>query len=95
MLRSVTDWLGITVDGSFSGWATADDIHNAARQGVTLVEVNRALPAAQIASSSTLRSAMELIMVSNTSVAVVEDDGRFGGIVTLEDIRRSLAVDEP
>lgn len=90
-----SDWLGITVDGSFSGWATADDIHNAARQGVTLVEVNRALPAAQITSSSTLRSAMELIMASNTSVAVVEDDGRFGGVVTLEDIRRSLGVDEP
>ena len=34
-------------------------------------------------------------MVSNTSVAVIEDNGRFGGVVTLEDIRRSLAVDEP
>jgi len=35
---------------------------------------------------------MELIMVSNSSVAVIDDNGRFGGVVTLEDIRRSLAA---
>jgi osmoprotectant transport system ATP-binding protein len=90
-----SDWLGITVDGSFSGWATADDVRRAGETGTLLTGVARELPAAQVASSSTLRSAMELIMVSNTSVAVVEDDDRFGGVVTLEDIRRSLAVDEP
>ncbi|HYN31660.1 MAG TPA: betaine/proline/choline family ABC transporter ATP-binding protein [Ilumatobacteraceae bacterium] len=90
-----SDWLGITVDGSFSGWATADDVHHAARQGGTLADVEREVPAAQVDSSSTLRRAMELIMVSNTSVAVIDDNGRFGGVVTLEDIRRSLAVDEP
>lgn len=90
-----SDWLGITVDGSFSGWATADDVRRASETGASLHGVARELPAAQVASSSTLRSAMELIMVSNTSVAVIEADGRFGGVVTLEDIRRSLAVDEP
>jgi osmoprotectant transport system ATP-binding protein len=90
-----SDWLGLTVDGSFSGWATADDVRRACETGAGLAGVVRELPAAQVASSSTLRSAMELIMVSNTSVAVIEDDGRFGGVVTLEDIRRSLAVDEP
>ena len=90
-----SDWLGITVDGSFAGWATADDVHHVARQGGTLADAARELPAAQVDSTSTLRSAMELIMVSNTSVAVVDDNGRFGGVVTLEDIRRSLAVDEP
>jgi CBS domain-containing protein len=34
---------------------------------------------------------MELIMSSNSSVAVIDDGGRFGGVVTLEDIRRALA----
>jgi osmoprotectant transport system ATP-binding protein len=90
-----SDWLGITTGGRFSGWATADDVRRAAETGSVLALVARELPAAQVAASSTLRSAMELIMVSNTSVAVIEDNGRFGGIVTLEDIRRSLAVDEP
>jgi osmoprotectant transport system ATP-binding protein len=93
--RERSDWLGITVDGRFTGWATADDVRRAGETGDTLASLARQLPAAQVASSSTLRSAMELIMVSNTSVAVIEDNGRFGGVVTLEDIRRSLAVDEP
>ena len=93
--RERSEWLGITVDGQFSGWATADDVIAAARSGNALTDVARELPAAQVASTSTLRSAMELIMVSNTSVAVIDDNGRFGGVVTLEDIRRSLAVDEP
>jgi osmoprotectant transport system ATP-binding protein len=93
--RERSDWLGITVDGRFTGWATADDVRRAGETGDTLASLARQLPAAQVASSSTLRSAMELIMVSNTSVAVIEDNGRFGGVVTLEDIRRSLAVGEP
>jgi osmoprotectant transport system ATP-binding protein len=93
--RERSDWLGITVDGRFTGWATAADVRRAGETGDTLASLARQLPAAQVASSSTLRSAMELIMVSNTSVAVIEDNGRFGGVVTLEDIRRSLAVDEP
>jgi CBS domain-containing protein len=93
--RERSDWLGITVDGRFTGWATAADVRRAGETGDTLASLARQLPAAQVASSSTLRSAMELIMVSNTSVAVIEDSGRFGGVVTLEDIRRSLAVDEP
>jgi CBS domain-containing protein len=34
---------------------------------------------------------MELIMSSNSSVAVIDDGGQFGGVVTLEDIRRALS----
>ena len=41
--------------------------------------------------ASTLRAAMEIIMTSGTSVAVVDDGGRFGGVVTLEGIRAALA----
>lgn len=89
-----SDWLGITLDGRFVGWAAADDVHAAGREGRPLDDVRWSLPAAQVEPTSTLRRAMELIMVSNTSVAVINDDGRFGGVVTLEDIRRSLAVEQ-
>ncbi|MEA2704383.1 MAG: hypothetical protein QOD63_2328, partial [Actinomycetota bacterium] len=41
--------------------------------------------------ASTLRTAMEIIMTSDTSVAVIDDGGRFGGVVTLERIRAALA----
>jgi hypothetical protein len=35
---------------------------------------------------------MEIIMTSDTSVAVVDDGGKFGGVVTLERIRSALAA---
>lgn len=31
-------------------------------------------------------------MTSHTSVAVIDDGGRFGGVVTLEEIRRALEL---
>jgi osmoprotectant transport system ATP-binding protein len=89
------EWLGLTVDGHFSGWARADDVRTAATDCTALADVARFLPAAQVEPTSTLRAAMELIMSSNTSVAVIDDGGRFGGVVTLEDIRRSLAASDP
>lgn len=88
------EWLGLVEHGRFLGWATADDVRAARAAGRPLGDVDRALPAAQVAPSSTLRAAMELIMVSHTSVAVIDDDGRFGGVVSLEDIRRCLADTE-
>jgi hypothetical protein len=38
---------------------------------------------------------MEIIMTSSTSVAVIDDGGRFGGVVTLEGIRAALAEGVP
>jgi len=61
--------------------------------GGALADAQRYLPAAQVAPSSTLRSALEVIMTSRTSVAVINDDGRFRGTVTLERIRGGLAGD--
>jgi CBS domain containing-hemolysin-like protein len=48
-------------------------------------------PAALVSPDSTLRAAMDRIMTARTAVAVVVDEGRFLGLVTLEDIRRALA----
>jgi osmoprotectant transport system ATP-binding protein len=89
-----SDWLGITIDGRFAGWTRALDVDAARAGGRPLGEVERFDPIAQVEPSSTLRAAMELIMSSNSSVAVIDDGGRFGGVVTLEDIRRALASDD-
>ena len=86
-----TDWLGITIDGRFAGWTRVDDVRAARADGTPLADVERFDPIAQVEPSSTLRAAMELIMSSNSSVAVINDGGRFGGVVTLEDIRRALS----
>jgi osmoprotectant transport system ATP-binding protein len=86
-----SEWLGITIDGRFAGWTRAADVAAAAQRGDAIADVERFDPIAQIEPSSTLRAAMELIMSSNSSVAVINDAGRFGGVVTLEDIRRALS----
>ena len=89
-----TDWLGITIDGHFAGWTRIDDVRAARTDGTPLAEVERLPPSAQVEPTSTLRAAMELIMSSNSSVAVIDDGGTFGGVVTLEDIRRALSSDD-
>jgi osmoprotectant transport system ATP-binding protein len=85
------DWLGLTEDDVFIGWVRAADVYAAQDSGLALSDVERQLPAAQVEPSSTLRTAMEFIMVSNTSVAVINDGGKFGGVVTLEGIRQGLS----
>jgi osmoprotectant transport system ATP-binding protein len=91
MAAEGSDWLGIIIDGRFAGWTKVADVEAARAARRPLAEVERFDPIAQIEPSSTLRAAMELIMSSNSSVAVIDDGGRFGGVVTLEDIRRALA----
>jgi osmoprotectant transport system ATP-binding protein len=89
-----SEWLGVTHDEVFLGWADATEVRSRFATGSGLGDVELQVPAAQVEPASTLRAAMELIMVSNSSVAVIDDGGTFGGVVTLEDIRRSLAATE-
>ena len=86
-----SDWLGITIDDRFAGWTKLADVRAARTAGKSLADVERFDPIAQVEPSSTLRAAMELIMSSYSSVAVLDVAGRFGGVVTLEDIRRALS----
>ena len=85
-------WVGLVDGEAFLGWVTVDTITPDARLG----DLERFLPAAQVQLTSTLLTALEVIMNSRTSVAVVHDDGRFKGVVTLERIRAGLAAhDDP
>jgi osmoprotectant transport system ATP-binding protein len=81
-----SEWFGVTSQDVFLGWVHGDDLQG----DETLKSVPRSVPAAQVQPESTLRNAMQIIMTSHTSVAVIDDDGRFGGVVTLELIRASL-----
>jgi osmoprotectant transport system ATP-binding protein len=86
-------WVGVLRDGRFVGWVHADELAAAA----TLADAAIVPPVGRVAPSSTLRSAVEVIMRSDTSVAIIQnEDGRFGGVVTLEHIRGALGLaDEP
>ena len=81
-----SDWVGVTSNGVFLGWVHATDLAG----NEPLETAPKALPAAQVQPDSTLRSAMQIIMTSHTSVAVIDDDGKFGGVVTLELMRAGL-----
>ena len=83
-----TDWLGLLDDGRFHGWVHVDALAKATDlRGVTTER-----PSATLTPGSTLRTAMDLIMATDTSVAVIDDGGKFGGVVTLEQIRDGLRV---
>ncbi len=87
MDRHRAEWIGRTTAGAFDGWVRGEDLQS----GRPFAELTVAVPAAQVRRDSTLREAMEVIMTSDTSVAVVSDHGRFAGVVTLEQIRAGLA----
>jgi osmoprotectant transport system ATP-binding protein len=86
-----TDWVGLVDDGDFLGWVDGRGLDAVAAPR----DLPRERPAAQVTPGSTLREAMEIIMTSSTSVAVIDDDGSFGGVVTLEGIRACLAEGVP
>ena len=86
MAEAGGDWFGVTRDSRFLGWASGDDLDGER----PLDQLPLQAPAALVNADSTLREAMEVIMNSSTAIAVVDDDGRFGGVVTLELIRAQL-----
>jgi osmoprotectant transport system ATP-binding protein len=84
-----TSWVGVLDGDTFLGWVHRDDLADGRRPA----EAPRAEPAGRVTPDNTLRNAMEIIMTSDTSVAVIDDRGRFGGVVTLEALRARLAQD--
>ncbi len=84
-----SDWVGLTEGETFLGWIDGHELGS----GRTLNELPRFMPAAQVTPAQSLRAALEVIMTSRTSVAVINDAGRFRGVVTLEQIRAGLAGD--
>ncbi len=51
-------------------------------------------PRARVSGASTLRAAMEVLLTARHAAALVEEDGRIVGSVSLESIRRALAEEE-
>ncbi len=80
-------WIGVVADGRFLGWVAQDDLD----PGLPMGDQKLAPPAAQVEAGSSLREALEVILNSQTSRAVVSDgNGRFAGVVSLEEIREGL-----
>jgi osmoprotectant transport system ATP-binding protein len=89
MANHRSDWVGLTDGQAFLGWISGAELGD----GTPLIDLPRFMPAAQVRPEQSLRAALEVIMTSRTSVAVINDDGWFRGVVTLEQIRAGLAGD--
>jgi len=80
-------WVGVVEDQRFLGWVSQASLVG---EG-TVDDGDVEAPAASVAPTSSLRAAMDRIMTARTAVAVVEDGGRFLGVVTLDAVRAALA----
>jgi len=80
-------WIGVVDGDRFLGWLSRDAIEGEGAVDAARLEP----PAASVSPASTLRAAMDRIMTARTAVAVVEDEGSFRGIVTLDLVRSALA----
>ena len=85
--RTGAAWVGVRDRSRFIGWIARHALEGEGRIRDELIEA----PAATVSPGSTLRTAMDRIMTARTAVAVVEDEGRFLGLVTLDSIRMGLA----
>ena len=94
LARTGSTWLGLTADQRFLGWVPAAELADpdgAGPEGAGLDALEVRPPAAQVHRDATLREALEVILTSSSSTAVVvNDDGTYGGTVTLESIRAGL-----
>ena len=89
LAREGGEWLGVVEQDRFLGWMPAAALERSDGVRADALEA----PAARVAPNDTLRAAMDRIMTGRTGVAVVVDEERFLGVVTLETIRRALAED--
>ncbi len=79
-------WVGVVDAERFLGWVHGERLEDSRPLADQLLET----PAVQLAPDATLREALEAILTSRSAVAVIADEGRFGGVVSLEQIRRGL-----
>ena len=86
LARTGSTWLGVTEAGRFLGWVPAADLDGKA----SVEALDPQPPAAQVRPDATLREALELILTSSSVAVVLNDDGSYGGTVTLESIRAGL-----
>jgi CBS domain-containing protein len=93
LARSGGGWLGLVDGDRFLGWVPGHEVEALATgAGGTLRSLTPQAPAAQVAPGSSLRQALEVILTARSANAVVRnDDGTFGGILSLEHIRAGLA----
>ena len=81
-----TDWVAVADAGHLLGWVDAKGLSGHATVG----EVEPRPFSAVVSPTSSLREALDAIVVNKTHVAAVVDDGRYCGLLTLERVAQEL-----
>jgi hypothetical protein len=91
MARYGFDWVGVRDGDHLEGWVWADDLDGRDRVGDAPTERFRAW----VKPDTVLREALDLIVDSQTRVAVVLDGDRYVGMLTIEEIAAGMAEARP
>ncbi len=84
--REGTDWIGVLDGQALLGWCWLSEIPSGGRVGEAVRHDFRVL----VSPADTLRSAMDAIVANRNQVAVVAQEGRFLGMLFIEQLSREL-----
>jgi osmoprotectant transport system ATP-binding protein len=91
MAKYGIDWVGVRDGDHLQGWVWADELDGRDRVGDAPTERFRAW----VKPDTVLREALDLIVDSQTRVAVVLDGDRYVGMLTIEEIAAGMAEVRP
>ena len=83
-----TDWVAVLDGEHLLGWVDAKGLSGHATVG----EVDPRPFSAVVSPTSSLREALDAIVINKTHVAAVVDDGRYCGLLTLERVAQELTA---
>ncbi len=84
--RLDSDWVGVLRDGKVRGWAWLD----AVKAADSLASLDVAPFLSTLSIDDNLREALDTVVSSHTSVAIVLDDDRYVGMLTMDQISREI-----
>ena len=93
MEQAGVDWALIVDDGRAVGWLTRAALPTAPSEVSAVTEVGAVAEPLRrsITPQHTLREALEFALTSHTRVAIVQEDGRYLGVLAIERIAEQLA----
>jgi osmoprotectant transport system ATP-binding protein len=87
-VRHAVDWIGVRDGDRLEGWAPLDGLPG---DGSSLADVDLRPFRSVVRASTTLKAALDLIVTSQTRIAVVlDDDDRYLGALTIDDLAEGL-----
>lgn len=88
MTRFGTPWVALVDGGHLRGWVARDVVERS--EVATIGELQPTSFVSRVAPSTPLREALDVIVNAHSRMAVVVDDGRFLGMITIDEVAGGL-----